>query len=310
MPYKGFNSLKIENEKLKIIIVPELGGKIASVIKKNKDFEFYFQHKENEFMKPELYSNFAEFDASGFDDCFPSVDSGAVSVNGKIIRYPDHGEIWSKKMTYKIDGDFLKLCCSSGILPYNYEKSISLNGDTLLIDYSISNTGNESFPYIWTMHGLLNSEKDMEIFLPSGTKSVMNVQENKLFGRPGTLYSFPHALISNGMIYNLNKIESNYAESTVKFYVSDEITSGECGVYYPSNDVNCRIYFDQKKLPYLGLWITEGGFRGDYNLALEPSNGFYDSIDIAKKNGKLNRLNPGDEIKFSIKIKFSDGKYI
>jgi len=72
--FKGLNAVVIENNKLRIIVIPELGGKIASVIHKDKNFEFYFQHKEDIFLKPELYSNFAEFDVSGFDDCFPNVD--------------------------------------------------------------------------------------------------------------------------------------------------------------------------------------------------------------------------------------------
>jgi len=307
--FKGLDALKIENDNLSIIIIPELGGKIASVIKKNKNFEFYFQHKENIFLKPKLNSNFAEFDASGFDDCFPSVDSCSVELNGKSVQYPDHGEIWSKVMTSEITGNVLKLSCISEILSYTYEKCITLEGDTLLLDYKIHNNGSESFPCIWTMHGLLNCEEDMEIFLPPGTESVVNVQLSENFGNPGEVYSYPLAAMKDGKMYQLKKIKPKESNKTEKFYVNGDITSGECGVYYPSKDLNCKIYFNPEQLPFLGIWITEGGFRGDYNLALEPSNGFYDRIDIAENNGKLDYLNSGDCVEFNFKIKFSDGKY-
>ena len=307
--FKGLDALKIENDILCVTISPELGGKIASVVHKDKNFEFYFQHKKEVFLKPELNSNFAEFDASGFDDCFPTVDACSVRLNGKVIQYPDHGEIWSKVMSYEISDDTLILRCSSAILPYTYEKQVSLSGDTLSLNYKIINNGDESFPCIWTMHGLLNCEEDMEIYLPRGTESVLSVQDSKVFGESGALLSYPDAVTPDGALYHLNRVKPVTAGKTEKFYVNGEITAGQCGVYYPSEDLHCRIFFGTDKLPYLGLWITEGGFRGDYNLALEPSTGFYDSIDIAERNGKGGRLNPGDELNFCIQIKYSKGEY-
>jgi galactose mutarotase-like enzyme len=307
--FKGLNALKIENDKLCVTVIPELGGKIASVFHKGKNFEFYFQHKEGEFSLPELYSDFAEFDASGFDDCFPSVDSCSVDINDRTVQYPDHGEIWSKSMSYEISGDVLILRSESVILPYTYEKRVSLSDDTLSLNYKITNNGGESFPCIWTMHGLLNCEDDMEIYLPRGTVSVISVQDSKVFGKAGAVLSYPEAVTREGAPYHLNKIKPVTAGKTEKFYVNGEITTGECGVYYPSKDLHCRIIFETDKLPYLGLWITEGGFRGDYNLALEPSTGFYDSIDIAERNGKLNMLSPGEELNLFIKIEYSNGGY-
>lgn len=308
--FKGLDALTIENDILCVTIIPELGGKIASVIHKEKNFEFYFQHKNGNFSKPALNSNFAEFDASGFDDCFPTVDSCSARLNGKVIQYPDHGEIWSKSMSYEISDDVLILRCESGILPYAYEKRVSLSDDKLSLNYKIINNGGESFPCIWTMHGLLNCEDDMEIYLPRGTVSVLSVQDSDVFGEAGAVLPYPEAVTREGASYHLNKIKPVTAGKTEKFYVNGEITSGECGVYYPSKDLHCRIIFETDKLPYLGLWITEGGFRGDYNLALEPSTGFYDSIDIGERNGKLNRLNPGEELNLSIKIEYSNGEYV
>ncbi len=309
LQFKGLSAVKIENEKIKIIVIPELGGKIVSLIKKDKNFEIFFQNKNDIYLKPELYADFGEFDASGFDDCFPSVDSSIVNVNGVEIKYPDHGEIWSSPMKHEITDNALKLCCDSGILSYTYEKKVSLDGDLLCVDYKISNTGSEPFPCIWTMHGLMNCEEDMEIFFPEGTCSVINVQKSKIFGDEGNIYSFPAATLTDGSVYQLNKIKSKNAEKTEKFYVNGDLSLGECGVYYPTNDLSCRIYFEKDKLPYLGLWITEGGFRGDYNFALEPSTGFYDSIGKAEKNHKLQSLHPGENLEFQIKIEITNGKY-
>lgn len=306
--FKGLNALQLENDKLRVIVVPMPGGKIASLIKKDKNFEIFFQAKTDEFMKPSLYSGFAEFDASGFDDCFPSVDSCSVKIENRLVEYPDHGEIWSKAMTCSIDDGTVSLRCDSEILLYSYEKKIYLTGETLNIDYTIINTGNESFPCIWTMHGLINCEEDMEILLPAGTETVTIVQDSKILGTPGTVHRYPDAVLDDGNIYHLNRVNRRDADKTEKFYINGNIHKGICGVYYPSRDVTYKIIFDNGKLPYLGVWITEGGFRGDYNMALEPSNGFYDSIDIARNNDKLQTLMPGQKLVFGIKIEISDGR--
>jgi hypothetical protein len=52
----------------------------------------------------------------------------------------------------------------------------------------------------------------------------------------------------------------------------------------------------------LGIWVTEGGFRGDYNCALEPTNGYYDNIDTARKEGRLFKLKPKERLNFIIEI--------
>lgn len=306
--FKGLHAIKLENGNIRVIVIPELGGKVASLIEKKNNFEFLFQHKKDQFLKPELYSDFAEFDASGFDDCFPSVDFCSVDLKDRKINYPDHGEIWSSQMKVEAVNDMLNLSCSSKILPYRYEKKITLRNNILTIDYCIVNTGDETFPCIWTMHGLLNCEEDMEIILPDGTDSILMVQNSKILGVSGTVHSYPEARTCDGDIYRLNKIQSCSAGKTEKFYIHGDLREGKCGVYYPSVNLSYNIFFDKKILPYLGVWITEGGFRGDYNIALEPSNGFYDSIDIAGKNKKLKYLHADEELSFRINIEIIEGR--
>ena len=65
------------------------------------------------------------------------------------------------------------------------------------------------------------------------------------------------------------------------------------------------LHYDVKKLPYLGVWITAGGFEGDYNCALEPSNGFYDGIGRAEKNCRLPVLKAGEAMDFELVVSLS-----
>lgn len=62
------------------------------------------------------------------------------------------------------------------------------------------------------------------------------------------------------------------------------------------------LHYDVKKLPYLGVWVTAGGFEGDYNCALEPSDGFYDSVRKAGENGRLPVLASGAAADFGFAV--------
>lgn len=51
-------------------------------------------------------------------------------------------------------------------------------------------------------------------------------------------------------------------------------------------------HYPAEKIPYLGVWKTQGGYRGDYNLALEPCTGVYDHLSVAYAIRKVSFVEP------------------
>ena len=76
--FKKCHSINLENEVLRTIILPSMGGKVASIYRKDKDFELLYQNKEDVYRKPKIYDDFSEYDTSGFDDTFPTIDSISI----------------------------------------------------------------------------------------------------------------------------------------------------------------------------------------------------------------------------------------
>ncbi|GAA0181997.1 hypothetical protein SH2C18_44480 [Clostridium sediminicola] len=300
--FKGCSGILLENENLKAIVLPFLGGKIASLYHKKKEFELLFQNKDNSYKKPEIYSDFSKFDAAGFDDAFPSINIGQVNYSGSLINYPDHGEIWSAEFNCVIENEIVILNYKSVILPYIYQKIISLKDDRLIIKYTILNNGKETIPCFWTMHCLINCEKDMEIIFPEGTNEIENAMDSNNLGAEGSIHPYPVVKTDKGTEFYLNKVIETESKNCEKFYVKGKVRGNSCGAYYPSKNITYKVEYDKEILPYLGFWVTEGGFRGDYNCALEPSNGYYDSIEIAKKNNAFYSLKPNEPLEFEIKV--------
>ena len=300
--FKGIESIVLENKLLKVVVLPSIGGKIASIYNKEKDFELLFQNKNSEYKHPKLNDDFAEYDASGFDDAFPTIDLSEVNYCGKKVSYPDHGEIWSSSLDYKLSADDVELFLQSSILPYYYKKTISLSDENLNIEYHIKNTGTETFPCIWAMHCLVNCEENMELTFPKTTTEILNVQDSINLGKKNTPHQYPITNNIRNQDYYLNKVGEKSCNNTEKYYANGAVSEGNCSIYYPNHNMLYSVDFDKDKMPYLGFWVTEGGFRGDYNCAFEPTNGFYDGIETAKTNEKLFYLSPDEPLDFTISI--------
>ena len=138
-----------------LFFLPELGGKILSFYRKDKDFELAAQKGRGDGLILSGAERFSDY-AFGMDDAFPNIDAEEFLWNDRRLRYPDHGEIWNHAFQVQEQGElFAKLSWRSEAFSYLYEKSFSLEGEKLRIRYRICNPGREEIPCIWTWHGLM-----------------------------------------------------------------------------------------------------------------------------------------------------------
>lgn len=80
--WKNLDALSLENDALRVIVLPALGGKLASVFHKKKNFELAAQNQEAFCRLPHVGNDFSKYDASGLDDAFPSIDPCASETLG------------------------------------------------------------------------------------------------------------------------------------------------------------------------------------------------------------------------------------
>ena len=297
--HKGLKAAVLENDIVKVIVLPMRGGKTASILYKPKGFELLAQPKGE--YPPLIHGmDFSKGDASGFDDAFPSIDRETVMVDGKKVIYPDHGDIWTMPMAAAIGDNGILLDGESGILPYRYHKEVRLDGDKVYYHYAITNDGIVSFPCLWACHGLLRYEPDMRLSYPLGRRYAQNTLSSPELGEVGVLHP-----LTDGS-YDFSSVPQKESHTMVKYYLQGRCIEGRCGIIYPTQGMACDIEFDHQKLPYLGIWLTAGGYRGEYNCAFEPATGYYDSVSKAAENGTAVTLSPGQTVSFSLSYKLSD----
>ena len=297
--HKGLQAAVLENELLKVIILPERGGKTASILHKPKRFELLAQPSgEYSPLLPNM--DFSKGDASGFDDAFPSIDGETVMVDGKAVAYPDHGEVWTMPMEAHFIEDGVVLVGKSSILPYRYQKRVWLDGDKVCYHYDITHTGGAPFPCLWVCHGLMRYEPDMRLSYPRGMGFAQNVLANPELGESG----IHHPLV--GGAYDFSTVPPRESHTMVKYYLQGHCPQGRCGIFYPTQNVVCELEFDNVMLPYLGFWLTAGGYRGEYNCAFEPATGYYDSVSRATMSGTSIVLTSGQTLSFFLSYRLYD----
>ena len=99
----------------------------------------------------------------------------------------------------------------------------------------------------------------------------------------GTVHSYPVTKDVNGNLLDLSATEPVSAQNCEKFYFTSPNTEGWCGIEHTDTAEQLIYQYDAEKVPYLGVWKTQGGYRGDYNIALEPCTGVYDDLYAANK---------------------------
>jgi galactose mutarotase-like enzyme len=290
--FKGLNSIILENEYIKATFLPMYGSKLASFYDKKANWEWLFQAKDDVLSLPSYGAPFSHYDSSGFDEVFPTIDACVDPVSGKPI--PDHGEVWALPWSHKIEGETIIFSVKSPVLPYTLTKRVWMEKKRLCFAYEAMNHSDEPFYFIWTPHALLRCNEFTKIIVPRHLTKVMTVEHStEHLGEWGTIHNYPITISQKtGKPLDLSKMEPACANNCEKFYFIERIKEGTCGIMQEDIKRSLTYHYPVDKIPYLGIWKTQGGYRGDYNLAMEPCTGVYDNLYVAHAIRKVASIQP------------------
>lgn len=311
--FNDFNFVSIENESVKVVFIPELGGKMVDLIHKKTGNQFLLKPASTvDYKKANYGANFENYDLSGFDECFPTVSEAVLDNGGQELVFPDHGELWSQPWKHEIEGSRLLLSVDGVNLNYRLVKRIKLLKDGLMIDYFLENLSDESFNYLWSAHPLLKATPGSEVILDNEIDQVLvNWASDDSIGTHGDIVPWP-VVQKSGKSFDFSKVHNKNAGTTAKFFTG-KLTSGKAGLYRADIDETLMFHFDPQKIPYLGLWLCYGGWpewTDDKHLtvALEPTNGRPDSLKEAVDRNECASLGPHQSTCWSLELNFLKGK--
>jgi galactose mutarotase-like enzyme len=313
----GLTHLAIGNEQIEAVFLPQLGSKMISLRNKKTGTEFLLANQSEDKIYQHAYhgADFSEYDASGYDECFPTVEASELTVennNGeKEISFPDHGELWSKEWDYEIQPNAILFFTEGVNAKYRIKKLIALKENRLVIDYSLLNMSDFPFYYIWSAHPLLAVEEGDRILLPENiNKLFLNWASDDKIGTFGQ-YIHPSALLIDGSEEDIFKIHSKDLGIAIKGF-TDPLNRGSAGLFRSRKDETLLVLFDNIKLPYLGIWLCYGGWpvdseRKHYTIALEPATGRPDSLSESVKRNECSLINIGEKKNWQVEFSLWEG---
>src|SRR5436305_9917810 len=108
----SLDAVALENGALRLTAVPELGGKIASLIRNESGYEYLLQpyDPERAYRQRNYGEKFEDYEPSGFDECAPTVADCRYPEESFVAnQVPDHGDIWCLPADLEIVGEQIRL---------------------------------------------------------------------------------------------------------------------------------------------------------------------------------------------------------
>lgn len=315
--WHGFAAYQLENSQMALVLVPSLGGKIASLIWKATGREWLWSNPYITAKEPKYGDSYTtQFDLGGWDECFPSISKTKYPESpwaGKEIA--DHGELWSQEWhtdAIMLDGTIVVKMRARGIeLPYVFERTISLKKSepTLSISYAVQNLSDHAIPFIWCAHPTLAVKPGMQLCIAVPEMTVFS-SVNGRFGNLSAKHSWPE-IIGQNEKFDLSRLPESHAGLAAKLYCKAP-ACGEVSIEDPRSGDRLTFSFNPELVTHLGLWLNFNGWSGlgngttYYNLAIEPAIGAQDDLRLAyNRFGEYGTVPASHSVNWSLDVTLS-----
>jgi hypothetical protein len=279
----------VENEHLRLTVLPELGAKIYDIVHKGSGNSVLWHNPRIRPRKVPFGSRFDDVYSGGWDEIFPS---DAESVVG-IERFPEMGETWPLEWDYDMaqgrDSVALTTEVMTPISPVKFRRRLTLKGgeSRFVCDYEIRNLSHNEIKFLWKVHAAFPVDDKCSIEIPA----TQGIVDAKYCGNFSTSpYAWPVALTNDGRQVDVSRADPSRNDCTCHFVTG--LSEGVVGFVDASNGLRSIFHFDRKVLDNVWLFLAYGGWRGHYTAIIEPSTSYPGDLAAAIKEGHVSTL-PG-----------------
>lgn len=311
--YKGWQLLVIENELLRISVLPEKGSDIWEFLYKPLDVDFMW-HSPMGLVDRSLYvptkslaeGNFMDYYEGGWQEIAPSGGEGCIY---KGAEYGLHGEAWNlpwkcEIIKNKLDEVSARLTCRLVRSPLVIEKKLTLRSGeaTLHIDETITNESEEPVEYMWGHHPTFGGpflNENCVVDIPAKRIAVHSFPEdpNKRF-ESGKIFNWPMMSTRSGETVDGSRVLAPEARTSDELCFLD-LREGWYALTDTQRQVGFALEWDLEMFRYVWYWQVFGGGEGypwygrTYNCALEPWTSYpLFGLQKACEHGTQKKLEP------------------
>lgn len=298
--FRDLQVVRLENEFIRIDVLPDLGAKVWNLVHKPTGRNLLWH---NPHLPPERQSFGAKFDdawSGGWDELIPN-DVPTPVAYGDIL--PDHGEVWSQASKWSIlEADeecaAVRFVNYSRVWPTRFEKTISLRpGESFCrIKYRCTNLAAAPFDFLWNLHPALAISPTTRLDLPA--RRGLTDPWSTAHCEGWTEYEWPYLADRSGQKVDMRLVppKTNWAD----FHYLPNVAAGWYAVTDTQAQIGFGMAFPTAVFPHLWLFRAFGGWRGLYTLIVEVSNGYPNTLEAAREQGHCGHLEPGETLEAEI----------
>ncbi len=291
--YNGLRAVIVENPTLQAVVLPETGARIYSLTHKPTDTQFLWHHPRN---LPRLIpygSNFDDTWPGGWDEVLPSTEP--TEIRGD--KLPSMGELWALPWEWRDDGEAgLYTGVSAAILPLRFERWLRLDSEkpVMHLHYRLTNLGLDPLDLIWGIHPVLAISPHHRIELPGGS-ALVGQSSGASLGTVGDAYTWP--TLPNG--HDVSRVQP-FETSVFGGHYLTAPTGHTFGVTDTARNIGFGLSYPPDIFRALWIWQVYGGWRGLYQLAVEPWTGYPVKLEEAVAVGRQTTLRPGQPVEYDV----------
>jgi galactose mutarotase-like enzyme len=299
--WHDFEAVMLENDGLRVIVVPDTGARIVSLFDKVAGREWLLSPRESHPCRRLEYGvDFNTTTPGGWDEMFPTILAEPYPGPGLFrgVPLPDHGEVWAVPWTlHPGDGETLRTSVDGRALPYRLVRGLALGGPrAMTVRYALANLGADPLHYLWAAHPQFACDPGATIVLPDEVREVVNVMPppwGAEWGVPGARHEWPRMVGASGQTHAVDTVGSPALQRGRKFYILPDAPISRAGLHDPVARCSLWLEWDAAAAPYCGVWIDEGMLNARPSVAIEPTTGYYDTLNTAWNNRRLAVVEPG-----------------
>lgn len=266
----GLRAVVLENERLRVTVVPDKGGDVVEFLHKPTDTDFVWLSPQG-LRNPHDHlqgaaddvAQFIDHYEGGWQEVFPN---GGAPSEYRGARLAQHGEVsglpWHCEVVADSEEEVaVRLSVRTRRLPYRMEKVFRLRSGTAALEIEGRATNEAGLPLhaMWGQHivyGLPFLRPGARIRLPEGVKVIPHQSAINPAGRrvqAGGPWEWPVVPADGGGETDLSVVQEPGSPSDIVY-----LTGFDEGWYEISGDIGMRVEWDATLLPYLWMWQEFG----------------------------------------------------
>ena len=294
--YRGMETIILENNWLRAVILPELGAKMLHLVHKPSNTEMLWCNPRLTPRPLPFGSCYDDNFFGGWDELFPNDEP--VEIDGE--GYPDHGELWTQPWKYMIEemtdvSATVHLWCFGSVTATRIDKWITVTADqpVLKFRHKVTNLADKPIDFLWKLHPALAISPDHRIDLPKCTMLRGDEDFSGLAGEDR--FQWPTCKGKRGGIVDLREIPPPES-GTSEFLYGIDLSDGWCAMTDTARKVGFGLVFPKDIFTSVWLFASYGGWRGNYVAVMEPCTAYPFDLKESIANGTCAHLDGHSEL--------------